>query len=187
MKSIPLAAISLLLSFVCLSHATNVSTRLTPKRLIDPNPTGQLQLIIGAGSSPEYLDQWVSTPSSTPIGIPRIRQCVPNQMVYFGFFVTGYAVSANGQMNCTAEVKVLHPDGTAAFDKPFRATTKGPTSRKGFIALNPAMDLTLENTDPEGLYRIVGTLTDHVTGMSTQAIYKIEFGKGQPKPVQQRN
>ncbi len=173
----PAGILALVLCVATFALADTKPKTLRPRPVVDSNKPGQLQLIIGAGASPTYLEEWVSEPSTQPIGIPRLKTCRPHQTVYFGFFVTGYTIDTNGIMDCTAEIRVIHPDGTEVFDTPAYSASKGRQLSTGFVALDPAMDLILEAGDPPGTYRIEGTVTDKVSGTSAKAVYTIEFTK----------
>jgi hypothetical protein len=166
-----------LLSFSALGYSAETGSTGKTKQLIDPNATGKLQLIIGAGASPKYLQEWVSTPASTPARVERIKECKPEQTVYIGFFVTGYSLDENMNVNCVVDVTIYKPNGQILFSVPKYAKAKGRYKENSFIALDAALDMTLESTDPEGTYRIEGVVTDSVSGNTTKAIYEIKFKK----------
>jgi len=166
-----------LFSFSALGYSAETGSIGKTKQLIDPNASGKLQLIIGAGASPKFLQEWVSTHASTPARVERIKEIKPERTAYIGFFVTGYSLDNNKNVNCAVDVTVYDPNGRVLFSGPKYANVKGSYKEKSFLALDPALDFTLEASDPEGNYRIEGIITDIISGKTAKAAYELKLNK----------
>jgi len=73
---------------------------------------------------------------------------------------------------------LLGPDGKAVFGERDYARGKGKLHKNpAFIMADPALDLMLESSDPEGFYTIVAQVTDIMTGKKADSSYKMKFIK----------
>ena len=176
-KSTLIISIFLLAFCAAVGIAAEANNESKARQLIDPSASGNLQLIIGAGASPKYLQEWVSTPSNKPARVERIKEIKPDQTAYVGFFVTGYSIDGNKNVNCTVDVMVYDPRGKVLFSMPKYARVRGSYKEKSFLALDPGLDFTLEASDPEGNYRIEGTISDNVSGKTAKASYDLKLTK----------
>jgi hypothetical protein len=166
-----------LVSFSALGYTAETRIIEHPRQLVDPNTTGKLQLIIGVGATPKYLEEWVSTPTSTPARVDRIKEIKPEQTAYIGFFVTGYSLDKNKNVNCAVDVTIYNPKGQVLFSLPQYAKINGSNEENGFLALDPALDFTLEASDPEGTYKIEGIITDNISGKTAALTYELKLNK----------
>ena len=176
-KKRAIIVILLLLVFSAFEISAETGSTGKAKQLIGPNASGKLQLIIGAGASPKYLQEWVSTPPSTPARVDRIKEVKPEQTTYIGFFVTGYSLDKNKNVNCAVDVTIYNPKGQILFSLPKYAKINGSNKENGFLALDPALDFTLERSDPAGTYRIEGIITDIISGKTAKAAYDLKLNK----------
>ncbi len=147
------------------------------RQLVNPASQGSLELIIGAGDSPSYIEEWIRTRSDTPARVQRIKETSVEKTVYLGFIITGYAVEQASNMNCLVDVKIYSPDGTLLFDLKNYSKAKRRVSNKGFVMADPALDFTLEQSDPAGKYRIEGTVKDQIADKRATSTYEIELKK----------
>jgi len=176
-KKAIIAILLVLISFSSLEYSAVAGNAGKTNQLVDPNASGKLQLIIGAGASPKYLQDWVSTRASTPARVERIKEIKPEQTAYIGFFVTGYMLDKNMNINCTVDVTIYKPNGEVLFSLPQYAKVKGRSKENSFLVLDPALDLTLEESDPVGTYKIEGSITDIISGNTAKSAYELKFNK----------
>ena len=144
----------------------------------EPQKTGELGLVIVASETPEYIKEWISTPSKHGVTIKRLRIAKPNQLIVAAFLVTGVSPNSEGNYEFSVNFYFLNPEGKPIFGKRDFAGGKGKHHTKPtFIMADPALDLVLEASDPEGTYTVVAQVTDVVTGKKADSSYKIKFIK----------
>ncbi|MDH5354445.1 MAG: hypothetical protein OEY09_08395 [Gammaproteobacteria bacterium] len=142
----------------------------------EPNETGNLGLVIVASETPEYIEEWLSTPSQHGVKIKRLRVAKPNQLIVTAFLVTGTSPNTEGNYQFSVNFYLLGPDEKPIFGQRDYARGKGKhRSKPTFIMADPALDIILEPSDPDGIYTIVAQVTDIVTGKKADAYYKIKF------------
>jgi len=171
MRLFRLATFIITICFSCISTA-----EVTP--MPSPKPEGELDLIIVASGTPEFINEWVSTPSSHGVTIKRLKTAKPNQLIVSAFLVSGVSPDKAGNFSFSVSYYVLDPNDKAIFGE--RNYSKGsgimpkvPT----FIMGDPALDLILEDSDPEGVYTIVAQAIDLVSGKKVSDSYTIRFVK----------
>lgn len=147
---------------------------------IQPMPSarqaGDLGLLIVASDSPKFVEEWVKTPPKHAPRIKRIFSAKPDQLIVSAFLVTGLSANESGQFSFSVSFYVLAPNGKPLFGQRDYARGAGKLPENPtFIMADPALDLVLEKSDPEGVYTIVGQVTDLVTGKKTDNFYKITF------------
>jgi hypothetical protein len=145
-----------------------------------PKPEGELDLIIVASGTPEYISEWLNTPASHGVTIKRLKKAKPNQLIVSSFLVSGVTPDREGKYSFTVSFYILDPNNKPIFGQ--RDYAKGKVrapANPSFIMADPAMDIILEATDPAGMYTIVAQVTDLVSGKKTDDIYNIEFIKNE--------
>lgn len=147
-----------------------------------PTPTkaGDLALVVVASDSPEYIKEWLSTPSSHGVTIKRIRVVKPEQLIVAAFLVSGMSADEEGNYSFSVSMSVLGPDGKPIFGERNYATSSGKLPEKAtFIMADPALDLILEDSDPEGDYSIVARVKDSVSGATADDSYVLKLSKSE--------
>jgi hypothetical protein len=144
---------------------------------LDANDVGDLRLEVAASASPEYLKDWVSTPSEHGVVIKRLHEAYPGKTVYVAFIATGYTPDSNGKVDLVAHWALLGPNGKTIFSEENYATYAYKNEKPGFVMLDPALDILLEHSDPAGTYKVLGVLEDRVAKTKTTHLYFFEFVK----------
>ena len=143
-----------------------------------PNDVEDLGIIILASDSPSYIKEWLKTPSDHVVTIKRIKQAKPNVTIYYSFLVTG--LSSNKDGKCKYEVSYVFkgPNGEIVFDETIntRAEEVLPVEPT-FIMADPALDITLEDTDPTGIYVLESKVIDLVSNKKAMKTYEIKLVK----------
>ena len=149
---------------------------------ITPGPaarkSGDLGLVIVASDTPDYIKKWLSTPSSQAVTIKRLKKAKPNQLIVTAFLVTGLSANKDGNYNFSVSFYLLDPNKKSIFGKKNYAKGMGKHPNKPMLTMaDPALDIVLENNDPEGIYTIVAQVKDLVSGKKADDSYKIRFVK----------
>jgi len=144
---------------------------------LDAKKTGDLQLEIAVSPSPKYLHDWISTPSQHGIVIKRLYEAYPDKTVYVAFIATGYTPDSDGKVDLIAHWSLLGPDGKTVLSKQNYATYSYKNEKPGFVMLDPALDIVLEDSDPAGTYTICGFLEDRIAKTRARRLYFFEFIK----------
>lgn len=139
---------------------------------------GDLELIIVASGTAGYIQKWLNTPAKHGVTIKRLKVAKPNQLIVIAFLMTGLTGDANGDYKYTVNSYILGPDGEPIWGERDYAAGQGTLpNRPAIIMADPALDLTLDSTDPVGKYSIFAELTDHVSGEKATSRYTIMFDK----------
>jgi hypothetical protein len=142
---------------------------------IDPNPPGDLAVSVFMAESPDFIQEWVNTPSSFGPTIHRIKKARFNQQVHAGFIVTGYTRQENFQVNFVVNVKITDPTGKVILDQKSWARLSNEMSKeRSFILADPVLDLMIETGDPAGKYRIEATVLDLVAGKTASGSWELD-------------
>ena len=165
------------ITFIITLVLSNISiAEVTP--MPSPKPEGELDLIIVASGTPEYISEWLNTPASHGVTIKRLKKAKPNQLIVSSFLVSGVTPDKEDNYSFTVSFYILDPNNKPIFGQRDYAKSKGRApANPSFIMADPAMDIILEATDPAGMYSIVAQVTDLVSGKKTDDIYNIEFIK----------
>jgi len=144
---------------------------------IDPNAPGDLAVSVFVAESPDFIREWMTTPSSHGPTIRRIRKARFNQQVHAGFIVTGYKQQEDLRVDFAIDVKVTDPIGKIIFGKKIWAQhSKKISSERSFILADPVLDLMIESSDPEGKYQIEATVHDRVVRKSASGSWELDVG-----------
>ena len=142
---------------------------------IDPNPPGDLAVSVFVAESPDFIREWVDTPSSFGPTIHRIRKARFNRQVHAGFIVTGYTRQENFQVNFVVNVKITDPTGKVILDqKSWARLSNEMPKERSFILADPVLDLMIETSDPAGKYRIEATVLDMVSGKTASGSWELD-------------
>lgn len=145
-----------------------------------PNKAGELALVVVASESPDYIKEWLSTPSSHGVTIKRIRVVKPEQLIVVSFLVSGMSADENGNYSFSVSMYILGQDGKPIFGERNYAKSSGKLPEKPtFIMADPAFDLILEDSDSEGDYGIVAQVKDSVSGAKAEGSYVVKLIKGE--------
>ena len=145
-----------------------------------PNTTGDIGLEIVASGTPEYIKEWLSTPSSHGVKIKRLRVVKPDQLIVASFLVSGMSSDDNGDYSFSVSMYILGPNGEPIFGERNYAKGTGKVPDKPvFVMADPALDIVLEESDPAGDYKIVAQVEDLVSGAKADCSYLIKLMKGE--------
>ena len=143
-----------------------------------PNKAGNIGVVIVASHSPKFIKEWLTTPSDHAVTIKRLKSSKPNQLIVTAFLVTGTSPDSNGNCNFSVSYKLIDPNKKIVFGKRNYAGGKlKQPSKPTFTMADPALDIILEPSDPEGVYTIIAQVTDLVSGKKSTNEYKINFVK----------
>ena len=141
-------------------------------------PQGDLGLVIVASDTPDYIHEWLTTPSQHGVTIKRLKMAKPDQLIVSSFLVTGLSRNEEGRYDFSVSFYVLGPNNKPIFGQRDYAKGSGILPDKPILVMaDPALDIVLENTDPEGKYSIVAKVTDLVNGRMADDSYNIVFAK----------
>lgn len=144
----------------------------------EPKQPGDLAVVIVASDSPDYVKNWVATKPSAPITIKRLKVAKPDQLIVAAFLVTGFSANSEHQYSFRVSWYLLKPDGKPLGGERNYATGKGLAPPNAtFVMANPALDIVLEASDPEGTYTLVAQAEDMVSGKKADSSYEIKFIK----------
>ena len=156
----------------CLIFAT------TAGYAVEPNSPGNLGVIVALGESPQYIQRWVSTPAQDGAPIPRLSTIRLGQTGYAAFIVSGVSPSSNGQFSFSVSWKLFGPDGKLVFEQKDYAKQAGNIHTKpAFYMADPALDVVLEESDPEGEYILEAVVLEHGTGKTASGQRRFKFTK----------
>ena len=101
-----------------------------------------------------------------------------HQLMVTAFLVTGTSPNSKGNYNFSVSYQLIDPNKNIVFGKNDYAKGKSiQPPNPTFIMADPALDIILEPSDPEGVYTIIAQVTDLVTGKKANNEYKINFIK----------
>ncbi|RUO36095.1 hypothetical protein CWE13_09475 [Aliidiomarina shirensis] len=141
-------------------------------------PQGDLDLIIVASESDAYIREWLNTPPEQGVTIKRTRVAKPDQLLVTAFLVTGLTAGDDGRYRYSIDTYILGPDGDPIWGQRNYAGGAGVLPARPMVLMaDPALDLILEQSDPEGIYTVVGQVTDLASGSKADSSYEIQFTK----------
>ena len=142
----------------------------------NPNENGNLGLVIVASHTPEYIKEWLSTPSNHGVTIKRLKIARPEQLIVTSFLVTGFTPDSEGNFLFRVSFALIGPDNKEVFSQKNYAAGKGKVPDKPtFVMADPALDIVLEHSDASGTYTIIGIVEDMVANKKVRSEYKIQF------------
>ena len=111
--------------------------------LLAQNPKTELKAYIAISDKPDE-----SSSNRKPV-----REFAIEETAYFAFAVSGMKRNFNNKVDLYASIEVITPEGKTLFAEKKYAPTKKvlPPEQQG-LYLSQSFDLTLENTDPLGMY-----------------------------------
>ena len=143
-----------------------------------PKPVGDLNLLIVTSDSPDYLDGWLHTQSDPGVSLKSLDVAKPRQPLVTSFLVTGFTPDQNGNISTAVSFALLDPNGKALFNERHYSNVSGKAPEKlSFIMAEPALNIVLDKSDPEGVYTIIGIAEDLVNNKAVRKSYKIQYVK----------
>lgn len=73
--------------------------------------SGDLSLIIVASDSPGYIEEWLQTPPGHAVGVRRLKQTTPDQLIVAAFLVSGLVADARGEYAFSVSFYISDPTG----------------------------------------------------------------------------
>ncbi len=145
--------------------------------LVKPNQPGDLQVNIVVSDSPHYIREWVHSKPKKVVRIKRLDKVRPNQVMYTAFLITGYKLNEENFMDVVIHWVFYEPNGRTMFkqDNYAHAKKRIKNNTPNFIMADPALDLELDTTDPQGVYRLVAIAEDRISKKIAKNVYKIDF------------
>ena len=143
-----------------------------------PSKTGDISVYIVASGSPKYIEDWLTNSRSEGVTINRLKEAKPNQLIVISFLVSGMSANVQGNYSYTVSMYVESPDGELLFGK--RDYAKGEDKHfpePAYVMADPALDLYLEPSDPEGTYKVFAQVKDLVSNKVHENSYEIKFIK----------
>lgn len=143
-----------------------------------PSNAGNLSVDIVASGSPKYIEDWLTNSRSEGVTIKRLKEAKPNQLIVISFLVSGMTPNSSQNYAYSVSMYIERPDGKLLFGKKdyARGTGKSPNVAS-FVMADPALDLILEHSDPEGVYKVYAKVKDLVSNKTSKASYEINFSK----------
>lgn len=105
----------------------------------------------------------------------NVKTIYPNKTISIAFGVNNLYIGADKSVNVVFDVKVLKPDQTILFDLPAYAKTRSAFNNNAFG--DGTLNLTLEDSDPEGNYTVEAVAKDLVSGKEVKTQEIIIFRK----------
>lgn len=136
---------------------------------ITATPPGTFAVHVAIAKNPAFVKEWMRTPSTHPITIPRIREAHLGQTVHIAFIVTGHRADGAGVPDLAIDVVVRQPDGSILMDERPYARVAYHTGEGGFGLGDPVLDLVLEAGDPTGTWIVEATARDARSGTRASA------------------
>lgn len=144
----------------------------------EPNAPGDINIVVVASHSPAYIKEWISTPPKHGVTIKRLKSVRPNQLAVTAFLVSGMSPDNNGRYKFSVSFKLFGPDGKIIFGENGFAKGEGKLPENpSYIMADPALDIVLESTDPEGEYTVVGIVHDQISNKTAEHSYKLTLVK----------
>ena len=143
-------------------------------------PPGNLEVIIVASDSVQYIKDWLDPSMESRVVVPRVNKVKPEQVAYCAFLITGLTPSPNpySSLQYSVGFNLFSPSGELLFNVP--EYTRGQVKNPGkpiLIMADPALDLVLEESDPEGTYTLEAHVVDMNTGKAAKGSYQITLVK----------
>ncbi|OGX34252.1 MAG: hypothetical protein A3I43_04265 [Omnitrophica WOR_2 bacterium RIFCSPLOWO2_02_FULL_50_19] len=145
----------------------------------DPSPAGKLEVMVAVSASPEYIKEWTASHYNQPITIKTVGEIKQNQVVYASAIVSGFGVTEKGGVDLSGDFILLDPNGKMSLEQKdiFHVKMEKGQAPGGFIMLDPALDLMVEESDPEGVYILKAVVRDNVLGKTASGEYKLSYKK----------
>lgn len=117
-----------------------------------PVHSQELKAIIYVSNQPDVFDQ-----------NKIAREYVIEETAFCTFFAQGFSKDLEGQVHLTAHVRFIDPSGNILFeDSNFAQNRSAIVSDQKTIPLKNRMDITFEETDPLGMYKLNVQISDHI-------------------------
>ncbi len=143
-----------------------------------PSKAGNLSVDIVASGSPKYIEDWLTNSRSEGVTIKRLKEAKPNQLIVISFLVSGMTPNLSQNYAFSVSMYIEQPDGKLLFGKKDYARGSGKSPNvASFVMADPALDLILEHSDPEGVYKVYAQVKDLVSNKTSKASYEIKFSK----------
>lgn len=142
---------------------------------LDAQPQGQLEVIVVACSSPNFINEWVGASYAHAPTIETIKEVKRGQTMYVAVIVSGFGIDNKGGTDLVGDFMLLEPDAKVATEQKnvfhYKANRGGLTG--GFVMMDPTLDLVLEEGDAEGAYTIRAVVRDNVLNKTATGEYKV--------------
>lgn len=138
----------------------------------------QLQVIIVASLSPNFINEWMGSGFSHVPGVKIVKEIERNQEYYEGVIVGGYGVDAAGRIDLIGDYIVLDPNGKEIVNNKSALKVKVDKEGQpgGFLMMSPYIKVMFDDSeplDPLGSYTIKAVVTDNILHKTVIGEYKI--------------
>jgi hypothetical protein len=146
----------------------------------DISPQGQLQVIVIAPGSHDFVKEWEGSSYGHAPHIDSVKEVKRGQMFSVAIIVSGFSTDSNGQTDLEGDFIFINPDGkeTDNNKNTFRHKSDMKVRSGGFVMLEPLLDMTLDETDMLGAYTIKAVVRDKVLKTAGAGEYKINLVEG---------
>jgi hypothetical protein len=148
-----------------------------------PDSGPQLDVKVVASASPEFIKEWIGAHYNQTVEIDPVTEVKPEQVFYVAAIVSGFGLTPEGGTDITGDLILVEPDGTIAYEQKdiFSHKVASGHPPEGFIMLDPAVDMALEEEDPEGSYTIKAVVRDKVLNQEAAGEYSVQLKPGAPE------
>lgn len=144
----------------------------------EPRAAGDLDLLIVPSNSLEQTLEWLDSQADPQIGLQILQTVKADQEINTSFLVTGVSRDRNGDFAVAVSFILLDPSGKPAFNKRRLGKTSGQAPAKpAFILADPLLSLTLGESDPAGIYKMIASVEDLTTNKIFRTSRRIIFEK----------
>ena len=142
---------------------------------LDPNPPGELSVVISVSDTPDFIKQWVRTHPEKPGYIKNLNEVSIGHLFHVAFIVTGYEINNKGKADLVGDFILLAPDGSIGAERKDTCINKQYMKKYpiGFVMLDPAIDLRFEEGTPLGVYVVKAIVRDKVSNKIVVGEYSI--------------
>ncbi len=149
---------------------------------LGPMKAGELGIMIAASDTTDFIKEWLDSPPDQKVTIKKVRWIKPGEVLYTAFLVTGLYYGVNNSFNYQVSFYVIGPDGEVPFGQRNYAGGTGNHPNKPTIYMaDPALELTFNPEDPQGIYVIVAKVEDQTNGKTAKNQYEIYVSEEEPQ------
>ncbi|MFO0389144.1 MAG: hypothetical protein ACK502_05430 [Alphaproteobacteria bacterium] len=122
---------------------------------------------------------WFETKPPAAPKFTRIHTVGVNEPFHVAILIHGLKLDEQRNYKGIIDIKIIRPDGEILLSEKKYSQLAGKASDeykeylRTFKMVDPALVITMENTDPKGEYLIEATLHDEVSKDQIQAVYKL--------------
>ncbi|MBM3250445.1 MAG: hypothetical protein FJZ09_06395 [Candidatus Omnitrophica bacterium] len=142
-----------------------------------------------ASASLDFIKEWLGAHYNQVVEIDPVTEVRPEQVFYVAAIVSGFGLTPEGGTDIAGDLILIEPAGAVVYEQKdiFAHKIASGHPAEGFIMLDPAVDIALEEEDPEGTYTIRVAARDKVLNQEALGEYSVELKAGAAEPVRQES